>query len=75
MPKVMQNLVVLMEQTEEAHDISQKAGNMCFNRFCIDEGAAFELSAVRQFQNPMSHKPSATVKEIFAEKRAKGRGT
>ena len=41
----MQNLVVLMEPSEYAH-VSLKAGNMIFNRFCIDEDAAFELSGV-----------------------------
>ena len=44
----MQNLVVLMEPTpsEYAHHTSLKGGNMCLNRFCIDEDAAFELSGV-----------------------------
>ena len=44
MPKIMQNLVFLMEPSEDAHAIDLKAGNMCFNRFSIDEEAAFELS-------------------------------
>ena len=42
----MQNLVVLNRLCEMAFDISSQAGNMIFNRFCIDEDAAFELSAV-----------------------------
>ena len=42
----MQNMIVLMELTEEASDISLKVGNMCLNRFCIDEDAAFELSGI-----------------------------
>ena len=42
----MQNLVVLMGPTDGADDISSKGGNMCLNRFCIDEDAAFELSGV-----------------------------
>ena len=46
MSKVMQNLVVLMEPSEDAWDTSLKAGNMILNRFCIDEDAAFELSGV-----------------------------
>ena len=46
MSKVMQNLVVLMEPSERAGDVSLKAGNMILNRFCIDEDAAFELSGV-----------------------------
>ena len=46
MPKVMQNLVVLMEPSEDAESVSSKAGTMILNRFCIDEDAAFELSGV-----------------------------
>ena len=42
----MQNLVFLMEPSEEASNISLKGGNMILNRFCIDEDAAFELSGV-----------------------------
>ena len=42
----MQNLVVLMEPSEDAWDNSLKAGNMILNRFCIDESAAFELCSV-----------------------------
>ena len=40
----MQNLAVLMEPSDNAHDISLRAGNMLLNRFCIDENAAVELS-------------------------------
>ena len=46
MSKIMQNLVVLMEPTDVADNVSLKAGNMILNRFCIDEDAAFELSGV-----------------------------
>ena len=46
MSKVMQNLVILKEQSQYAFYNSWKAGNMIFNRFCIDEDAAFELSGV-----------------------------
>ena len=44
MSKTMQNLVVLMEPSQDACDVSLKGGNMILNRFCIDEDAAFELS-------------------------------
>ena len=43
---IMQNLVVFMEPSEDAWDISLNYGNMILNRFCIDEDAAFELSGV-----------------------------
>ena len=44
--KRRQNLVFFMKQTFEEFDISLKGGRMYLNRFCIDEDAAFELSAV-----------------------------
>ena len=46
MSKIKQNLVVLMEPPYRAWDIRLNAGCMIFNRFCIDEDAAFELSGV-----------------------------
>ena len=46
MSKIMQNLIVLMEPSEDGDDVSLKTGNMILNRFCIDEDAAFELSGV-----------------------------
>ena len=42
----MQNLVVLMEPSDTAYDINLNGGNMCFNQFCINEDAAFELSKI-----------------------------
>ena len=42
----MQNLVLLMEPSEDAHRIDLKGGSMCLNRFSIDEDAAFEFSGV-----------------------------
>ena len=38
-------MVFLMEPSS-ASVISLKVGNMCLNRFCIEEDAAFELSGV-----------------------------
>ena len=51
MSKIMQNLIVLMEPSEDASETSLKAGNMILNRFCIDEDAAFELSGVNYLKN------------------------
>ena len=47
----MQNLVVFMDPSENAYDISLKDGNKFINRFCIDEDAAFEIriSNYREF--------------------------
>ena len=50
MSKIMQNLIVLMEPYERAENFSLKGGNMCLNRFCIDEDAAFELSGVHYLE-------------------------
>ena len=40
------NIVVLMEPPETHSNISENAGNMYLNRFCIDEDSAFELSGI-----------------------------
>ena len=42
----MQNLVVFIEPSKDASNISYKAGTLYLNRFCIDEDAACELSGV-----------------------------
>ena len=42
----MQNLVVFIELSEDASNISLKAANLYLNRFCIDEDAACELSGI-----------------------------
>ena len=42
----MQNLVVFIEPSEDASNISLKAGMLYLNRFCIDEDAACEISGV-----------------------------
>ena len=47
----MQNLVLLTEPSEHASWMSLKGGNMCLNRFSIDEDAAFELSGVHYFDD------------------------
>ena len=46
MTTIAQNLVFFIESSVGRYDISSKSGNMCINRFCIDEDAAFELSGV-----------------------------
>ena len=56
MAKIMQNLVVLKDQTGYAYDASLKTGNMILNRFCIDEEAAFELSGVNYLKKYAFHR-------------------
>ena len=54
MSKKLQNVVLLMEPTHSSVP-SMKGGNMCVNRFCIDEDVAFELSGV-YYLKQWSHK-------------------
>ena len=49
------NLVVFIDPSEEKFDISMKFGNMIFNRFCIDEDAAFELSEVNHVKKSSTY--------------------
>ena len=42
----MQNLVVFIEPSEDASNISLKAAMLYLNRFCIDEESACESSGV-----------------------------
>ena len=46
MSKSSQNIVIMMELETDPWDIDFKVGNMCLNRFCIEENTAFELSGV-----------------------------
>ena len=39
-----------MKQSDRAYQMHVEGGNMCFNRFCIDEDAAFELSGVHNLK-------------------------
>ena len=54
MSKFMQNVVLLMEPTDEAFNVGLKAGNMYLNRFCIDEDAAFESTGVYYLEKKTS---------------------
>ena len=72
MSKYMQNLVLLIEPSEEAYDISLKGGNMSFNRFTIDEDAAFELSGVHYLAKSSD---DITYNDKFdVERKSKGKG-
>ena len=69
MSKIMQNLVVLMEPTENAEVQPIKAGNMILNRFCIDEDAAFELSGVDYLNSQVSKKLTTQDSSWFSTTR------
>ena len=66
--KNMQNLVIFMEPSEHAHEVSLKSEKMYLNRFCIDEDAAFESSGVLLFLDywvNMIHVNSSFLDSIF----------
>ena len=78
----MQNLVVLMDPSDKPFDISMKGGNMFFNRFCVDEDAAFELSGVHYLRkaSPIISSGDFSSPIIFSEDfsspyESKGKGT
>ena len=73
MSKIMQNLVVLMEPSENAHRVSLKAGNMILNRFCIDEDAAFELSGVNYLKKSSFDIRTSDSIKFRIKKKVKGK--
>ena len=78
MSEIMQNLIVLMEPSEDGHDVSLKTGNMILNRFCIDEDAAFELSGVYYLETPsreMMEFESLKSLKLEEKRRVKGKGS
>jgi len=67
--KTMQNLVVLMEPSENTWNTSLKGGKMILNRFCIDEDAAFELSGVNYLKKSWEKSSWEIRNEASKEKR------
>ena len=65
---LMQNLVILMEPSKDLTMISLKGGNMCLNRFCIDEDAQFELSGVHYLTS------SDDIIQSRTQRKSKGKG-
>ena len=61
MSKKMQNLVVLIEPSDDAWRTPLKGGNMILNRFCIDEDAAFELSGVNSLKKSSGKKGKGSL--------------
>ena len=73
MSKIMQNLVALIELSENAEVKPLKGGNMILNRFCIDEDAAFELSGVDYLNKYSWPLASEKSREFEAERKVKGK--
>ena len=61
-----------MEPSEKAYLIDLKAGDMCLNRFSIDEDAAFELSGVHYLEK--SSWDIIYGKKFEVERKSKGKG-
>ena len=72
MTKTIQNLVVLLEPSEDIYNVSSKGARMCLNRFCIDEDAAFELSGVYYLEK--SSTKIIFKKDFEVERKTKGNG-
>ena len=81
MSKIMQNIVALMEPSEEARETPIKVGNMILNRFCIHEDAAFELAGINYLKPSLdeikraNHGPSrmTEVDEFKFKRKEKGK--
>ena len=64
----MQNLVVFIERSEDASNISWQAAKLYLNRFCIDEESACELSGVYYLK---TEEPLSTTLKKKAEHKGK----
>ena len=73
MSKIMQNLVILMDPSKEADLVSETNGNMCLNRFCIDEDAAFELSGIHYLKKSSYFIANRSVKKYYFQRKSKGK--
>ena len=67
-----------MERSKDAHDISWKGGRLFFNRFCIEEDAACEISGVYDLKQSSSKlarfaKHADRSEQLQADKNAKGK--
>ena len=70
----MQNLVILMEPSEEAYEVSLKGGNMCLNRFSIDVDAAFEVSGVYNLEQSSYVIAYDNTTDMISGRNSKGQG-
>ena len=63
-----------MEPSEYAYEKSLKGGNMCLNRFSIDEDAAFELSGVHYLKKTSAFGIHACIHSDAEARETKGKG-
>lgn len=69
--ELKQNLIVLIDRSEGAWDISINAGTMTLNRFCIDERDDFDLHGIYYFKH-LNHYYSNDMNSF--EEKQKGKG-
>ena len=62
-----------MEPSEDSFNKALKAGNMCLNRFCIDETAAFELSGVHYLRKSSQNFNFLVGRDTAPERKEKGK--
>ena len=48
MSKLMQKLVFFIEPTDKGYELSSTVGNLCMNRFAIDEDAGHEIVNIHE---------------------------
>ena len=70
----IQNLIILMEPSEDAETVSLKGGNMYLNRFCIDDEAAFELSGVHYLKKLSRNIAYGNITDMKTKIATKGNG-
>ena len=76
MPKTMQNVILFAEQFKEKWCTPLKIGDLFFNRFGVDEDAAFEMLGVYQLEktsNKMIDPEEEEYKNFEQERKDKGK--
>ena len=72
MEKTMHQVVLFLEEQEEDWRTPLKIGNLFFNRFGVDEDAAFEMIGVYNLQKSSEKMTWADGKEYENERKEKG---
>ena len=69
----MQKLVFFLEPSEDSWNVSLKSGNMCWNRFSVDEDAAFELLDVHYLKKSSREIKYGDTSNIKSKRNSKGK--
>ena len=62
MPKVMQKIILFLERSDKAYDVSFKLGNLFVNRFTVDEEASFEVIAIVELETTLNETSDSSEK-------------